>query len=370
MELNTIRPAVVRVVDHPSAIEELGFASAGVPTLSVYVDTSPDQIAGQAFLFGFRDRCRALHRTIATEDAGAFELARAQIEGYLADEFEPHSRGLALYAAVGAKEVLVAPLPAVPADQIVWSERPSIAPLEAMLDEHERLAVALFDAERPRLFTVYLGAIESQQQFVDFVPAKQAAGGSFGPGQTRFPGHREDHLRRHAQWTVRALMVLLRSRSFDRLVLAGPDEAMAVLRHALPRPLLARLAGTLSLSLFATKPRYWQRPRKRRSRSSGARKSVWSHVALGLVGTLNALADGRVHLLFIAVQFDAGGTACPICEQLVPDEHLCPACGVEGQSPVSLREAIVERVLTMRAKIETVSGRAASRLEEHGGVGA
>jgi peptide subunit release factor 1 (eRF1) len=91
---------------------------------------------------------------------------------------------------------------------------------------------------------------------------------------------------------------------------------------------------------------------------------------LGLVGTLNALADGRVHLLLIADRFDELGGACPNCGRLVADEHVCPACGVEGQPQVSLHEAIVEHALAQGAKIETVSGPAAARLEEHGGLGA
>ena len=36
-----------------------------------------------------------------------------------------------------------------------------------------------------------------------------------------------------------------RTRPFDRLLLAGPDEAMALLRQRLPRSLRARLAGSL-----------------------------------------------------------------------------------------------------------------------------
>jgi hypothetical protein len=129
-------------------------------------------------------------------------VARGQVEHCLVDRFESRSRGLALFAASGTGEILVVPLPAAPADHVVWADRPYIAPLEAMLDEYERVAVALFDAERTRLFTVFLGAIESQQRFIDDVPGKQASGGSFGPGQTRFARHREDHMRRHAERTA------------------------------------------------------------------------------------------------------------------------------------------------------------------------
>lgn len=380
VELNTTIPVKVKLIDLPSAVEELGSAPAGVRTLSVYVDTSPARVSRQAYLLSFRDRCQSLRPTIVAEDSDAFEVARARIEYYLVNQLEPRSRGMALFAASGADDIVVVPMPAAPAEQVVWSDRPSMAPLEATLDEHERLAVALFDADRTRLFTVFLGAIESQQQFVDFVPAKQGSGGSFGPGQTRFARHREDHLRRHAVRTARALMVLLRTHAFDRLILAGPDEALAVLRRELPRPLQARLEGTVALSLFATDAQVLEaagragesieRRTEERLVDELLEAAGASHVALGLVGTLNALADGRVHVLLIAEQFDARGTTCPTCTRLVPDEHFCPACGVEGRPLVSLQEAILERALAQGARVELVSGRAAARLDEHGGIGA
>ena len=380
LELNTTRPGGTRLVDLPSAVEELGFAPARVRTLSVYLDTSPPRIRGQAYLLSFRDRCRALRATVAAEDEDAFEVARAQAEHYLVDQFVPRSPGLALFAAGGSDDMVVVPLPAAPADHVVWAEQPSIAPLEAMLDEHERLAVVLFDAERARLFTVFLGAIETQQHFVDGVPGKQATGGWFGLEQTNFARHREDHLRRHAERTVRALMVLLRKHSFDRLLLAGPDEALAVLKRELPRPLRARLAGTLALPLFASDADVLEatvdaaesieRRTEEHLVDELLEAAATPHVVLGLAGTLNALADGRVHLLLVTDHFDAPGSTCPSCGRLVTDEHLCPACGGVTQPLASLHEAVVERALAQGAKIETVSGTAAARLEEHGGIGA
>lgn len=380
MELNTTSPRGVRLVDVSNAVEELRFAPVGVRTLSVYLDTSPPRIRGEAYLLSFRDGCRALRATDAAEDEDAFDAAREHAERYLVDQFVPHSPGLALFASGGSDDIMVVPLPAAPADDIIWSERPSITPLEAMLDEYERLAVVLFDAERVRLFTVFLGAIETHQQFVDAVPGKQATGGWFGLEQTGFARHREDHLRRHAERTVRALMLLLRKHSFDRVLLAGPDEALAVLKRELPRPLRARLAGTLDVPLFASDADVLKATIRaaeaieRRTEVDLVEElledATTRHVVVGLAGTLNALADGRVHLLLIAEHFDAPGSLCPKCGRLVPDEHLCPACGEVTQPSARLHEAIVEQTLAQGAKIETVSGAAAARLEEHGGVGA
>jgi peptide subunit release factor 1 (eRF1) len=97
---------------------------------------------------------------------------------------------------------------------------------------------------------------------------------------------------------------------------------------------------------------------------------VTDHVVLGLAGTLNALADGRVHLLLVTDSFDASASMCLSCGRLIPGEHLCPACGGMTAPVASAHEAVVEHALAQGAKVETVSGPAAVRLEDFGGVGA
>lgn len=65
-------------------------------------------------------------------------------------------------------------MPAVPGDEAAWETRPQLEPLYALRDTFERVAVALGDKERARLFTVFLGQIETRQEVVDAVPGKQA----------------------------------------------------------------------------------------------------------------------------------------------------------------------------------------------------
>jgi peptide subunit release factor 1 (eRF1) len=348
--------------------------TASPRTLSVYLETSPARMNGRAYPLRLRDHCRAIRLGGADDDQDAFEDARALVEAYLVDQLEP---GPVVWVVRGERSRRY------PGHSVAGAanrprrlcRRSLIAPLEVLLDEHERLAIALFDAERARLFTVFLGAIEGQQQVADYVPAKQAAGGAFGPGR-----HREDHLRRHAERTARTLMGILRERSFDRLVLVGPDEALAVLRRELPRPLQARLAGTLASSLFASDADVLDagaRANEAIERQTGQHDVAelleaagTSHVALGLTDALNAVAELRVHQLLIADQLEAHVTLCPTCNRPASDEHRCPACGREGRAVVSSFDAIIEHALTQATKIETVSGMAAVRLQEHGGIGA
>jgi hypothetical protein len=367
------------LIDLQSALAHLRTAPFGQRVLSAYLDTSPRRVVRQAYLLAFRDGCKALRANLPQDESALFEAAATHIERYLTEEFQQHQHGLALFAAENESLVAVG-LPEAPLEDVAWSERPEIGPLEQLLDDYERIAVVLFDKERTRLFTVFLGAIESQQSFADDVPGKQATGGWLGLQQARFARHHEDHVRRHAERTVRTLMEVLRTRTFDRLLLAGPDEALAVLRRELTRPLRARLAGVLDLELFAdeaevlsatlTAAEAIEREHELQIVDELFEAASTPRVILGVAGTLGALADGRVHLLILTEGFTAPGGFCPTCNRLVVDAHRCPTCGVATTPVENLRESVIQQARQQGARLETVSGPAAERLSKAEGIGA
>ena len=94
------------------------------------------------------------------------------------------------------------------------------------------------------------------------------------------------------------------------------------------------------------------------------------HIRCWVSGTLDALADGRVYLLVLADDFDEAGAYCPSCGHLVRDHSRCPACGSSIVAVAHLREPLVQQALAQGARIEMVSGAAAARLDQHGGIGA
>jgi Bacterial archaeo-eukaryotic release factor family 10 len=369
------------VVNLPSAIDELANLPAGQHVLSVFVDTSPQRVERRAYLLALRDGFKTVRADLPQSESELFEAAAARVEGYLSDTFVPNGPGVALFATAPREALAVVRLPRRPVlEHVGWSEQAEISPLQAIVDDTERVAVVLFDAEHARLFTVFLGAIESQQVFIDYVPARQATGGWFGLQQTNFARHREEHLRRHVQHTIRALMDLLRTASFDHLLIAGPDEPVSLLRNQLPRPLRSRLAGELDLALSATDAEVLgaslkaaeeiERKEEFRLTEELLDSASSSHAVLGLAGTLDALVDGRVHQLILADSFAAAGAQCPACGRLVIDDHRCPDCGIATRSLLSLRETVVKQALAQDAIVEFVAGAAATLLNEHGGIGA
>jgi hypothetical protein len=352
----------------------------GGRVLSVYLDTGPERAAGQGYLLAYRDHCKVLRELLPPTEQEPFAAAAAQVEQYLTDDLDPRHPGMALFGSGRPGYFYAVPLPARPAEDVRWGPAPAVEPLQAVLDDFERVAVLLFDKARARLFTVYLGAIEERQAFTDEVPGKQATGDWFALSQTRYARHHEDHVLRHAKRAVAALMALLRARPFDRLLLGGPDEALALLRHHLPRPLRARVAGTLGLELFASEATVLQATLEAATALEGQAETAavtellaaatTPHVALGLRATLAALNAGRVHRLFLADHFAAIGGACPRCGHLVVGLDRCPTCGTEHTAVADLRELVAARGLAQGARVEIVSGEAAALLRLHDGLGA
>jgi peptide chain release factor subunit 1 len=349
--------------------------------LSVHVDTSPARIAGQAYLLAFRDGIKSLREALPEAEREALEVAASRAEAYLAQMPRLGGPRLALFVAPTGGYFHAVPVPQLPPEGVSWGAAPRLEPLQEALDDLERVAVLLFDQERARIFTVYLGAIETRRVVEDEVPGKQATGGWFGLAQTRYERHREDLVLRHAARAVQALAALGRALPFDRLLIGGPPEALALLRRRLPRPLRARLAGTIDLELFASDADVLQAALRaaaaieRRVEAAQLDElfdaATAARASLGVDETLAALWEGRVHVLLAADGCSAAGSECTRCGRLVAGSgERCPVCGGPAVAVPDLLEAAVRAAVAQGARAEIVGGEAAARLRERGGLAA
>jgi hypothetical protein len=397
---STTNPDVLDIPQVLATLRETPPPTSGV--LSAYLATSRVPVAGRAYRASFREGCEKLRASLAPEAVASFEQAVARADAHLAPAFVPHRPGLALFVAGERGYFYAVPLPHAPVEEIAWGPRPTLAALEAVLDDNERIAVALFHMGGARLFSIYLGAIEESQELTSDVPGQHSTGQwggmvrandarQSGPGAGRGPRgggmaaaryarHHRDALHEHARDTAGALMDLLRRRSFDRLLLAGPPEPVSVLRDELPRPLRARLAGQLSLAATAGDAEVLQaavaaaeaieREAETRMVDELIAAATTPRVALGFAATAAALSEGRVRHLFVADSFALIGGECKTCGRLVAGFRDCPVCNAPTSRLGDLREYIVQRAVEQGTRIETVSGDAAALLLAYEGLGA
>ncbi|HZP40424.1 MAG TPA: hypothetical protein VFD84_02815 [Candidatus Binatia bacterium] len=349
------------------------------PVLSVYLslDQSRPENLNREFEAVLTARLRAIEHGL---DERAREEFRADAERVrrLVAEIEPRAKTLVAFVDDSAglfwHDDLAVPL----ATEVRWEPLPFLRPLLEALDEHERYVVVLVDKERARVVTIRLGEIEDVREALaaDEVRHKKASGTDHWRSQMRFQRQDEGHVQAHLKQVIALLEEVAATRPFDRLVLAGPVEATTALGRLLPRALAARVVATLRLPGDAPLDRIRRETREAAARAERAGEStivgrVLDAGVLGLDATLAALQAGRLQTLVYAAGFESRGAECRRCGALLggAQRAACDYCG----GPVLPLDDLVARVATRAgeagATVEKVSGEAAVRLLDAGGIG-
>jgi peptide subunit release factor 1 (eRF1) len=287
------------------------------------------------------------------------------------DSQTPRGKGLAVFSC-GPRGLWRVEFFAVRVmDHLAFEDKPDVAPLLRLLDEYERYAVALVDRERARLFVVFAGEIEAAQDFRDHGLAAVSA--------RRDERHHEAHVYEHLKRVAQRLVELYRRRRFDRLILAGPEEATSELRRVLPRALAHRVVATIPAEIDAGE-------REILDRTLGIERLVerdaeerllqqlldlagpGGRAVLGVRPTLAALWADLVQTLVVAQSAGGDGSDCPNCQRLEPGRvERCPACASPMRPVHDVFHRAMERTVEQSGSVEVVLGDAERRLLELGG---
>ena len=348
--------------------------------LSLYLDISGGRTAREAHLLAFRDLCKEIRPQLPQGEAVPFNATAARVEQELVASPSDGHAGVAIFAMGSSPELHAVALPRRPADALIWDSRPHLEPLQAILDDEERVAIVLFADDQARLFTVFLGKLEEHGVINDDVPRKQKSGGWAALAQSRYARRRDDRLMRHAAHTIAALLEMLRAHPVDRLYVGGPEETRAILVQQLPKPLRSRLAGTLSVGVSATEAEILQAARpvieadERRAEVATIDElfnaATTRHVVIGASDTLAAVTDSRVYRLLVANTYAQAGGECSTCNRLIVGPGRCPVCGGPTDPIEDLGERAMQLALSQAARVSVVSGDAAALLQTRGGLGA
>ncbi len=368
-------------------LERLAAANGGRHgVLSVYLNLAPARQLRRSYRTAFNDLVKRLEEQLDSERRAAFQAEVARVWRYL-DTEPPRGQGLALFSCAPLDLWQAYHLPVPVADDLRFGPTPYVGPLLDVLDEYERFAVALVDKEKARLFSVFMGEIEEERELFDVVPGRHDQGGW---SQANYQRHHEMHVHWHLKRVAEALATLFRRRPFDRLVLAGPEEATSELRRLLPRPLRGRLVGTIPAETFMGEAEILRRTLEiERQLEREAEERIVGELAeltaaggratCGADATLDAIGQGEVRRLVVAEDTRFPGTECPQCGRLARAGYgaearegaRCPLCGTELIILDDVVERATERVLDEKGTVEVVHAAAARRLmQECGGLGA
>ena len=121
-----------------------------------------------------------------------------------------------------------------------------LAPIERQLERFPPALIAVVDKEHAKLFAAILDDVHPIAELEgQDVKHTKAGGTSAASNQRKADNRTKANLER----VVQRIQRQMQSGLYERLLVAGPEEARAELEHLLPEPLKQKLAGHLSASL-------------------------------------------------------------------------------------------------------------------------
>lgn len=266
-----------------------------------------------------------------------------------------------------------------------WGYRPYIRPALEARDEFDRFGVILTDRAHARLFIVSQGEIQENREALASADVRRfdASGSDQMRSQMNFQRKSDEHARWHLKNVAGMMERLAKHKKFDRLVLAGPREAVAELKTLLSERLKNALVGTLSIPLDASTSEILEETLRLQEETEREKEKLVvnqlltaaakkEQAVIGLESTLEAAVQGRIRTLVYADGYGANGGECPQCQLLyINSVQRCPTCDQKLLFLDDLVEPVIERVFGEGGEVEHVRREAAELLRADGnGVGA
>jgi peptide subunit release factor 1 (eRF1) len=321
------------------------------PCISLYVDTRPDNTG--------RPHWGPVVRKELTERARSFPERSAERAAYDADaeralrwlEAEPRASaaGLAVFACESAGVFEGVELAAPVDTELVVGRVPHLYPLARLLDQWRRYAVVVTDTHIARIYVVALGSIRPRASVESPKVSRSAAGGW---SQARYQRHIEKFHREHVKELVDALERLVRDEGIDRVLLAGDEVVVPLVRQALPKTVAERVVEVGNVDVTSTDAEVLHETldaaRAQDARDDAERVArvldAYRAGGLGMIGVPGvsaALDNGQVHELLLVADPSRleGADGRTIADALVAKARQTSARVSFVEDPVLLAEA-------------------------------
>jgi peptide subunit release factor 1 (eRF1) len=367
----------------PSELRRLAELDSGPqPTLSLYL--ALDQSREARLLSLVQMLKRQEHKMAEAGQGEAWRGMAGDVDkcARLVEELPagPH-KGLALFACSEAGLFKTYTLPLSVPNLLTVGASPYILPLTALAGDHPRALTVVLDRRKARFLLSHLGAVEEIKDLA--LANEQAPQGRDGDqgraGDSGLNRRAEEGLARYLKQVVATLMAEFEARACRQLFLGGSKAAVEALQAQLHPYLAAKLGATFiceagaPLSQLAEQVSQAQAEAGRQRQAKllatlGENLGGRGQAAPGLIESLAALHEGRVHTLFVRRGFTHAGGACPACGRLRDQAGPCSLCKAEMTPVEDVVNLAAARALDSGAALVQVEG--PSPLDAMGGMAA
>jgi peptide chain release factor subunit 1 len=267
------------------------------------------------------------------------------------------ARSLAMFSCSAEGLWAALELPRPVASQFAVHDTASVRQLEEVLDHSMRLALLVTDRQSARLVVCQLGELIESREIID--PLSRQGDDDRGDRvKTRLGRQRQQQARQHVRRAAGAAFDLLRSDTFDWIVIAAPTpDVLTDLDQALHPYVRARVADRQQLPVGLSDEQLLRAAaqaeadieqrsaaalvaRLREGAAPGLDRAV-----LGLERTLAALSAKRVDRLVVSRSYSAEGWRCHGCAALATIGRRCPRCHDEMRHVDDIAEEAVHQAL-------------------------
>jgi len=372
----------------PGTIQSLPELPA--PLLTIYLDTNPTKqmIRGLKpdYLTRFESQAKLIAQAVPAGDLPLFLEQVQRASAYLQDH-PLQCRGVIVFAGHDTWEFI--PLQAEVEDEVHWGA-PALSQLFWLLDEHKPHGIVLVGQKRAQLFLWWLGEmLELEEKEFRMEPSKVKEMGPVSrPAGVRVPRGTDHDVYKHhvdAEYAnyhrqiAKHVDLWCAAEHLELLFVVGLVEMAKGIWRELPQGLQEKTTVIeKDLGWLESRAELEKRIEPFVERQEREREVVLVDgllgdsraVVIGIDETLVQLQQGRIRNLAVVKGLDGSLRQCLKCSWADrTQDPACPACGGERQV-VRLREVLPQLARRYNVSVAVVSGEAARRLQEVGGMGA